>query len=88
MASEEAICRLRVGRSLLHEEQVQSATQKELLSAQYALEEQPLSPVGDISSIPIETRCQWAKLISHQILDRGEIDDGCGVRDWDFRPQS
>jgi len=89
MASQEAICRIRVKTSALHEEQTQSAPHRELISAQYnhtnngarALEEEPLLPPP---GIPLKTRLRWAKLVAEQVLNQRELDDDSRVRDWDF----
>jgi len=92
MASQEAICRIRVKTSALHEEQTQSASHRDLISAQYnhtnngarTLEEEPLLPLRDISGIALKTRLQWAKLVAEQVLSQRELDDDSRVRDWDF----
>jgi len=43
--------------------------------------EEPLLPLGDSFGVPLETRLQWVRLISEQILNQGELDDGHEVRD-------
>lgn len=35
-------------------------------------------------TLPLKLRLQWAKSISELVLDRGDLSDVCGVRDWDL----
>ncbi|KAE8454658.1 hypothetical protein EG329_000281 [Mollisiaceae sp. DMI_Dod_QoI] len=81
-----AICRIRIEQPASYASQIQGSLDNKLISAQskqidngtLTLEKE------DSSSVPLETRLQWAKSISETVFKRVGLHEACGVRDWDF----
>jgi hypothetical protein len=79
---QEAVCRIRVKQVASDAQEIQSILGQNDHDNDSI--RGPLLPLGDTTGIPFETRLQWVQLISNQFLDRSKLEDGCGIRGWDF----
>lgn len=79
MASELALCRIRVTRSV-NKEGKDAAVQSPESEQSFIT----ISTLGDSRLVPHATLLQWMESISNMFFKRQEMTDDSCIRDWDF----